>query len=56
MTGEEEAAHLLMKPAVYRNFYTDGLPAQPVFGLSFPDTSVQNILEKASWTLLVSIT
>lgn len=30
---EEEASHLLMKPVVYCNFYTDGMPAQPIFGL-----------------------
>jgi hypothetical protein len=32
-TRDDEASHILMKPVVYHNFYTDGLPAQPIFGV-----------------------
>jgi hypothetical protein len=32
-TRDDEASHIIMKPVIYHNLYTDGLPAQPIFGV-----------------------
>lgn len=54
VSQEQEVGHALMQPVVYRNFYTDGEAAHPVFGLTLSEDYLNSLPKHYDWTIEVS--